>query len=141
MVQEAISRALGESTARPSNEPKTEWLIRSGQRLVEAMNNERDRSQAAARWMALLPTAEASRVEVVIQVLHTLLRTRRVLEEQSPNGLMDFLGSMLSVVPAGHPDLRELVVRCHRDPTVRSGTIWALGSYFASQRWLSLIHI
>ena len=39
-------------TARPSNEPKTEWLIHS-QRLVEAMNNERDRSQAAARWMAL----------------------------------------------------------------------------------------
>ena len=135
VVQEAISRALGESTARPSSEPKTEWLVRSGQRLVEAMNNERDRSQAAARWMALLPTAEASRVEVVIEVLHTLLRTRRVLEEQSPNGLMDFLGSMLSVLPAGHPDLRELVVRCHRDPTVRSGTIWALGSYFASQRW------
>ena len=45
------------------------------------------------------------------------------------------MASMLSVVPPGHPDLRELVVRCHRDPTVRSGTIWALGSHLASQRW------
>jgi|GEM_PF-5741927 len=135
VVQETLSRALGESTARPSTEPRTEWLIRSGQRLVEAMNNERDRSQAAARWMALLPAAEAGRVEVVVEVLHTLLRTSRVLEEPSSNGLMDFLASMLSVVPPGHPDLRELVVRCHRDPTVRSGTIWALGSHFASQRW------
>ena len=135
VVQETISRALGETTGRPSSEPRIEWLIRSGRRLVEAMNNERNRNQAAARWMALLPAAEASRVEVVIEVLHTLLRTGRVLEEQSPNGLMDFLASMLSVVPPGHPDLRELVVRCHRDPTVRSGTIWALGSHLASERW------
>ena len=135
VVQETISRALGETTGRPSSEPRTEWMIRSGRRLVEAMNNERDRSQAAARWMALLPAAEASRVEVVIEVLYSLLRTGRVLEEQSPSGLMDFLASMLSVVPPGHPDLRELVVRCHRDPTVRSATIWALGSYLATQRW------
>ena len=135
VVQETISRALGESTGRPPDQPRAEWLIRKGQRLVEAMNNERDRSQAAARWMALLPAPEASRVEIVIEVLRTLLRTGRVLEEQSPNGLIDFMASMLSVVPAGHPDLRELVVGCHRDPTVRSGTIWALGSYLASQRW------
>ena len=135
LVQTAISRALGASDGRPSSSPRTEWLIRSGQRLVEAMNNERDRSQAAARWMALLPSDEASRVEVVIPVLQQLLRTPRVLEHQSPNGLMDYLASLLSVVPPGHPDLRELVVRGHRDPTVRSGTIWALGSYLAAQRW------
>ena len=36
------------------------------------------------------------------------------------------MASMLSVVPAGHPDLRQLVVG--HDPTVRSGTIWALGA-------------
>ena len=135
VVQETISRALGETTRRPSDQPRTEWLIRSGHRLVEAMNNERDRSQAAARWMALLPAAEATRVEIVIEVLHALLRTGRILEEESPNQLMDFMASMLSVVPPGHPDLRELVVRCHRDPTVRSGTIWALGSHLANQRW------
>ena len=99
VVQEAISRALGETTGRPSDQPRTEWLIRSGQRLVEAMNNQRDRSQAAARWMALLPAAEANRVEIVIEVLRGLLRTGRVLEEQSPNGQMDFMASMLSVVP------------------------------------------
>ena len=43
VVQETISRALGETTGRPSDQPRTEWLIRSGRRLVEAMNNERDR--------------------------------------------------------------------------------------------------
>lgn len=134
-VREAVNRALGVSAKNPLNQPRTEWLIREGKRLVSAMNNQRDRSVSASRWMAMLPDPEAKRVAVVIEVLGELLRTTRVIEGQSPNGLMDYLASLLSAIPESHPNLRELVVEIHRNPAVRSGTVWALGSWLASERW------
>ena len=91
------------------------------------MNNERDRSQAAAVGWGFCPHQKPAELKSSSRFAH-LAPNRPGPRRAIPKRSYRLHGSMLSVVPAGHPDLRELVVGCHRDPTVRSGTIWALGS-------------